>query len=242
MGASSLYQLSYEGRSVNLRNPQVCLYQRGPDRCTKIPAGGPWKEWNQFRTFVGPDPRAVETRLYLFGPRDLDGKEQAVVEYRGVGLTPVAAPVDVVLVRQTPTAPPASVAYDQLSPAAFSVTTEGATPVDPDGVGTFVALNETAAPGWTAQRAEGIDSKGKLTLQGWMGGWPATSPEGSALLAYGPDKYAQWALKLLPLALIAAIGWIIVRRPVRAWVGRQWRRTRLSRMRVLGGRRTEVRP
>ncbi len=87
MGASSLYELSYEGRSVNLRNPQVCLYQRGPDRCSKIPAGGPWKEWNQYRTFVGPDPRAVETRLYLFGPRDLDGREQAVVEYRDVGLT-----------------------------------------------------------------------------------------------------------------------------------------------------------
>ena len=242
MGASSLYELAYEGRSVNLRNPQVCLYQRGPDRCSKIPAGGPWKEWNRFRTFVGPDPRAVETRLYLFGPRDLDGKEQAVVEYRDVALTPVAAPVDVVMVRQTATAPPASVDYEQISPAAFAVTTQGATPVGADGIGTFVALNETAAPGWTAQRAEGIDSAGKLTLQGWMGGWPTTSAEGSALLAYGPDKYAQWALKLFPVVMIAAIGWIVVRRPVRAWVGARWRRTRMSRMRVLGGRPTEVRP
>ena len=179
-----------------------------------------------------PNPRAVETRLYLFGSRDLDGREQAVVEYRDVPLTPVASPVDVVLVRQADTAPPATVTYDRLSPAALRGDDRAARLRSTrTSVGTFVALNETSAPGWTAQRAEGIDSTGKLTLQGWMNGWPATSPEGSALLAYGPDKYAQWALKLLPVALIAAIGWIIVRRPVRAWVGRQWRRTRMSQWR-----------
>jgi arabinofuranan 3-O-arabinosyltransferase len=225
MGASSLYELSYDGRSVALRNPSVCLYQRGPDRCTRIPAGGPWKEWTPYRTFVGPDPRAVETRLYLFGARDLDGAKKAVVEYRKVRLRPVAAPVDVVLVRQTPTATAASVTYDRKSASAYAVTTSGATaPVD--GVGTYVALSETSAPGWTAQRAEGIDSTGKLPLQGWMNGWPATASAGSALLAYGPDRYAQIALKVSPLVFIVAIGWIIVRRPVRAWVGVRWRRLR----------------
>ncbi len=225
MGASSLYELSYEGRSVNLRNPSVCLYQRGPDRCSKIPAGGPWKDWNPYRTFVGPDPRAVETRLYLFGSRDLDGKQKAIVEYRSVKLRPVASPVDVVLVRQVETAPPASVEYDRRNPATYAVTTSQATPVH-GNLGTFVALSESAAPGWTAQKADGIDSPGKLTLQGWMNGWPATAEAGSATLAYGPDRYAQIAWKVFPLALAAAFGWIIVRRPVRAWVKARWRRLR----------------
>ncbi len=107
MGASSMYELSFEGRSVSLRNPSICLYQRGPDRCSKTPAGGPWKDWSPYRAFVGPDPNAVETRLYLFGPRDLDGKAKATVEYRSVKLRPVAAPVDLVLVRDGETAPPA---------------------------------------------------------------------------------------------------------------------------------------
>ena len=200
MGASSLYELSYEGQSVALRNPQVCLYQRGPDRCSKIPAGGPWKGWSAYRTFVGPDPRAVETRLYLFGPRDLDGATQAVVEYRDVALRPVASPVDVVLVRQTATAAPATIDYDRTSAASFDVTMGDATPVDADGVGTLLALDESSAPGWTAQRAVGIDTAGKLPLQGWMNGWPATASEGSARLAYGPDRYAQLALSALPRA------------------------------------------
>ncbi len=231
MGASSLYELSYEGQSVALRNPQVCLYQRGPDRCSKIPAGGPWKGWSAYRTFVGPDPRAVETRLYLFGPRDLDGATQAVVEYRDVALRPVASPVDVVLVRQTATAAPATVDYDRTSAASFDVTMGDATPVDADGVGTYVALDESSAPGWTAQRAVGIDTAGKLPLQGWMNGWPATASEGSARLAYGPDRYAQLALKVFPLVLLAAVAWIVVRRPVRAWIGARWRRTRWGRRR-----------
>ena len=233
MGASSLYQLTYEGRSVNLRNPTVCLYQRGPDRCTKIPSGGPWKGWTRYRTFVGPDPNAVETRLYLFGPRDLDAKQEAVVEYRDVALRPVASPVDVVLVRQVDAAPPAELAWQRKSPANFSVETAGATPVDADLIGTYVALNETFAPGWAAQGATGIDAKGKLALQGWMNAWPATADEGAATLAYGPDRLAQLVLKVFPVALLAAIGWIVVRRPVRAWVGRRWARlrTRLRRRR-----------
>jgi arabinofuranan 3-O-arabinosyltransferase len=222
MGASSLYELTYEGQSVKLRNPSVCLYQRGPDRCTKIPAGGPWKGWTTYRTFVGPDPAAVETRLYLFGARDLDGKDQAVVEYRDVALRPVAAPVDVVLVRQVDLAPPATVDWQRKTAANFAVQVTGATPVDADGTGTYLALNETYAPGWTTQKASGIDTKGHLALQGWMNGWPVTAAQAEATLTYGPDRYAQLALKLLPIALFAAIGWIIVRRPVRAWVGRRW--------------------
>ncbi len=143
-----------------------------------------------------------------------------------MALRPVAAPVDVVLVRQKETATSAGIDYERNSPASFAVTVSGATPVTEDGVGTYVALNETSAPGWTAQRAEGIDSAGKVALQGWMNAWPTTSSEGSALLAYGPDKYAQWVLKLFPLALLAALTWIVVRRPVRGWLGRRWQRMR----------------
>jgi arabinofuranan 3-O-arabinosyltransferase len=228
MGASSLYELSYDGRSVNLRNPSVCLYQRGPDACTKIPAGGPWKDWYSYRTFVGPDPAAIETRLYLLGSRDLEGKQQSVVEYRGVKLRPVASPVDVVLVRQVPTAPSAQVDYSRSSASSYGLTVTGATPAhavtDSAVTATFVALNETYAPGWTAQAAQGVDGKGHLALQGWMNAWPVTDAAASARLAYGPDRYAQIALKMFPVVLALAIGWLIVRRPVRAWTSAQYRR------------------
>ena len=231
MGASSLYELSFEGQSVNLRNPTVCLYQRGPDRCTKTPSGGPWKGWTRYRTFVGPDPDAVETRLYLFGPRDLDGKQKATVDYRRVALRPVASPVDVVLVRQASAAPAATVDWTRKTAANFGVAVTNATPATPDGHGTYLALNDTYAPGWQAQSSTGIDTKGHLALQGWMNGWPVTAAEADAVLAYGPDRYAQIALKLLPVTLLAAIGWIIIRRPVRAWVGRRWQQRRWPRLR-----------
>ena len=236
MGASSLYELSYEGQSVKLRNPSICLYQRGPDACTRIPAGGPWKGWTGFRTFVGPDPAAIETRLYLLGSRDLDGKQQAIVQYRKVRLSPVAIPADVVLVRQVATAPPATVAYQRATAASYAAQVSQATPstaVTTAAVtGTFLALSETYAPGWAAQNAQGIDTKGHLALQGWMNAWPVTAADASTKLFYGPDKFAQLALKVSPVVAFLAIGWIIIRRPVRAWIGRRWRRFRGSGRRM----------
>ena len=98
-GASSLYELSYEARSVALRDPKVCLYLRGPDRCATLPSGGPWDDWTEYSALVTPDPTAVETRLYLYGLRDLDGQSSSRVEYRSVRLRPVASPVDVLMVR-----------------------------------------------------------------------------------------------------------------------------------------------
>jgi arabinofuranan 3-O-arabinosyltransferase len=228
MGASSLYELSYEGQSVKLRNPSICLYQRGPDACTRIPAGGPWKGWSTYRTFVGPDPSAIETRLYLLGSRDLDGKQQAVVEYRNVRLRPVAVPVDVVLVRQVNAAPEATVDYQRASAASYSTQVSKATPAsaitDTAVTGTFLALSETYAPGWAAQQPEGVDAKGHVAIQGWMNAWPVTAADASAKLFYGPDRFAQLAFKLLPIVGFLAIAWIIVRRPVRAWFGRRYRR------------------
>ena len=235
MGSASLYELTYEGQSVRLRNPSICLYQRGPDACSRIPAGGPWKGWSGYRTFVGPDPSAIETRLYLLGSRDLDGKQQAVVEYRNVRLRPVAAPIDVVLVRQVATAPPAVVTYKRGSAASYSTQVEGATPATPVAAaavtGTYLALSETYAPGWAAQAAQGVNAKGHVAIQGWMNAWPVTAPQASATLFYGPDRFAQLAFKLLPVVGFLAIGWIVVRRPVRAWCGRKYRRLKDRRRR-----------
>ncbi len=72
-----------------------------------------------------------------------------------------------------------------------------------------------------------------------MNAWPVTEPDGEATLAYAPDRYAQLALKLLPIAAALAIGWIIVRRPVRAWFGRRWRRIRDAVARRRRGRRND---
>lgn len=226
MGASSLYELSYEGRSVALRNPSVCLYQRGPDRCTKTPAGGPWRDWTPYRTFVGPDPRAVETRLYLFGSRDLAGLGRSVVEYRDVALRPVASPVDVVLTRHAPIAATATVDGTRISATRYRATFSGATPVDARGQGTYVALTEGFAPGWAAQASTGVDSTAHTRLQGWVNAWPVTAGDGKTDMVYRPDRMAQFALLLLPAGLLAAFAWLAVRRPVRRGVSRGWSATR----------------
>jgi arabinofuranan 3-O-arabinosyltransferase len=225
MGSSSLYELSYEARSVNLRNPQVCLYLRGPDQCAKIPTGGPWDEWTRYSTFVSADPRAVETRLYLYGLRDLKGKEKAVVEYRDVQLRPVAAPVDVVMVREPGPTDPPPVDADVRTASSIGVTAQATTPGT-----TTVALAEAYAPGWTAGKDSGLDQSTHRTLQGWMNAWTTTATSVDGTLNYGPDRYAQLAQKLFAVTALLAVIWLLIRRPVRRWVGSTWQRVR-SRLR-----------
>ena len=234
MGNSSAYELSFEARSVNLRDPQVCLYQRGPDRCTTIPRGGPWKDWTRYSVRVTPDPTSVETRLYLYGLRDLNGRQQAVVEYRDIALRPVAASVDVVLVRQAPSAAPATVTWSKTTPARFSASVEGATPLAEGGTGTVLALNESYAPGWRAESATGLSTAARPKVQGWMNGWAAASTTASASLAYGPDRIAKLALLLLPVSLLCAVVWLMTRRRVRASAGRRVRSIRSRVRRRLG--------
>jgi arabinofuranan 3-O-arabinosyltransferase len=224
MGNSSLYELSFEARSVNLRDPRVCLYQRGPDRCSTIPTGGPWKTWNAYRVLVPPDPTSVETRLYLYGLRDISGTQQAVVEYRNIALRPLASAVDVTLVRQQASAPPATTTWKLKTPTTFTAALTGATPMQADGTGTVLSMFESSAPGWRPEGATGLAANTHPKVQGWMNGWVASASTVSATLYYTPDKIAQIALKILPVALLSAILWMMVRRPVRAAVTRGRRR------------------
>lgn len=214
MGGASLYELSLEATSKALRDPKFCVYLRGPDACAKIPAGGPWKGWTRYETLIEPDPSAVETRLYLYGRRDLDTQQVARVGFRDVKVRPVAAPMDVVLVREPSDASGAlardrvdAVAYERMNPATFDTSA----PEAQEGV---LALAETYAPGW--RRVGG--NEGHLAVQGWMNAWPLPGPS-EAVLTYAPAHRARLALAVLPAAVLLAalsIGWSVRRTRRRA--------------------------
>ncbi len=187
-GASALYELSYAARSVTLRDPKVCLYGRGPDRCATLPVGGPWKEWTRYGALVSPDPSAVETRVYLYGLRDLLGQESSRVDYRAVLLRPVASSSTVVLVRDTPRLPATGVTWDQVDPAHVRVSVPAVRSRTRAGAGAVVALAETTAPGWT------LPGGGEhVAVQGWMNAWRLTGPV-SGQMAYAPADTARLAL------------------------------------------------
>ncbi|UQU62417.1 hypothetical protein COUCH_25705 [Couchioplanes caeruleus] len=219
VGAASLYELSMQARSVAVRNPKFCLYLRGPDLCRTLPAVALWQGWTSYEALIPPDPNAVETRLYLYGLRDLKEKQQSEVEYRGVRLRPVASPSSVVLVRQQEAAATSTVDWQRHNPTQFSgtVTSAGRT---------TVALAENAAPGWMLT---GVDGARKVTLQGWMSGWALPSG-GTVTLRYAPAKVARYALYVLPLAVAGAVAFMyLVRLPAGrpgAWTMRHRRRWR----------------
>lgn len=220
-GAASLYELSYEARRVALRDPKVCLYRRGPDTCQTLPPGGPWDEWTPYGVLVRPDPAAVETRVYLYGMRSLDGVGQAKVDYRQVRLRPVASPSTVVLVREQDVAgKPAPVTWDRSDPAHYTVRPGHG------GPGSVVALAETQASGWS------LGSQGEhLAVQGWMNAWRVTSPSQSGTARYLPAETSRTMLLLTGPAVLAAVLALVTarwRRGVRERVvcaGRsRWRR------------------
>ena len=202
-GAASLYELSLRARRVTSRDPKFCLYGRGPDRCRPLPAVGIWDGWTPYEALLTPDPDAVETRLYLYGRRDLKEEQQSRVEYRQVRLRPVASPTTVVLVREGVPAPAAPVDWRRVNPARYTadVTSDG--PV-------VLGLAEGAAPGWTVQGAAARGAT-QVTLQGWMNGWrlPAGGP---VTVAYAPARYARAALFLAPVGVAAAAGWMLAGR------------------------------
>ncbi|MEV4706339.1 hypothetical protein [Actinoplanes sp. NPDC049316] len=223
MGAASLYEYSMEARSVALRNPKFCLYLRGPDLCRTLPGVAVWKGWTSYETFVAPDPNAVETRVYLYGLRDLNGMQQSQVEYRGVRLRPVN-PSTVVLVRQEAPTGTSSVDFYQDNPTQFAGTVTASGP-------TAVALAENAAPGWLLTGAPGAR---KQTLQGWMGGW--LLPEGGTVtVRYTPARIPRLAMYLLPVAVAASLLFMyVVRLPEGrpgVWTMRHRRRPRRWRRR-----------
>jgi arabinofuranan 3-O-arabinosyltransferase len=194
VGAASLYELSMQARSVALRNPKFCLYLRGPDLCRTLPTVAAYRGWTSYEVLVPPDPDAVETKLFLYGLRDLREQQQSQVEYRGVRLRPVASPSAVVLVRQQEPVSSSAVDWTRQNPAHFfgSVTTAGPT---------AVALAETAAPGWTLT---GVPGARKVRLQGWMNGWLLPSG-GPFEVRYGPARAARYALWLLPVMVVASV-------------------------------------
>ncbi|BFU44728.1 hypothetical protein [Krasilnikovia sp. MM14-A1004] len=194
MGASSLYELSMQARSVALRNPKFCLYLRGPDLCRTLPAVALYQGWTPYEALIPPDPTAVETRLYLYGLRDPKGQQQSQVEYRGVRLRPVASPSSIVLVRNAAPRATSSVDYARTNPAQFTGTVTASGP-------TAVALAENAAPGWVLT---GVEGARKVTLQGWMNGW--LLPEGGTVtMRYTPARIGRYALYLLPIGVVASV-------------------------------------
>jgi arabinofuranan 3-O-arabinosyltransferase len=198
MGQSSLYRFSLEARKLNKRDPKFCLYLRGPDRCQRLPVVSRWQDWTPFATLVGPDAKAVETRVYLYGLRDLEGTQQSRVEYRAIRLNPVASPNTVVLVRQPNGGTP-----DVMDERSIPVDSERINPARTDiqvGSGAaLVALTETSAPGWK------LTGFGKSSpAQGWMAAWEVAGQPVDGAARYLPSGMSRRALYLLPIAIVAA--------------------------------------
>ena len=219
VGAASLYELSMQARSVAVRNPKFCLYLRGPDLCRTLPTVAAYRGWTRYEALIPPDPEAVETRLYLYGMRDLQEKQQSQVEYRGVRLRPVASPSSIVLARRTATTRSSMVDWQRRNPAMFTGTVVA-------GGRTAVGLSETAAPGW---QLGGVDGARPVTLQGWMNGWLLPSG-GDVTVRYTPARMARYAYYLLPLAIAGSLLFMLLTRvpPGRPgdWVPRHRRRGR----------------
>jgi arabinofuranan 3-O-arabinosyltransferase len=210
-GDSALYELSFEARSVDVRDPKVCLFGRGPDRCQRL-APVVWdEEWQEYSVLVAPDPTAVETRLYLYGLRDLDEQRQSQVEYRAVRLRPVASTSAVVLVRETTTEPSPEMDWRRADPTRY--------PVEVGAGRTVLALRETTAPGWSFQGGAGST---KTAVQGWANAWLIDSAEPiEGALVYSPARFSRWALLSLPVALVAMVAAMVL--------GAWWRRRRAAR-------------
>lgn len=202
MGASSLYQLTMEARSVKLRNPKICLFLKGPDLCRKLPVAGPWDGWTPYEVIVPPDPAAVETRLYLYGLRDLEGEEQSRVEYRDVKLRPVAAPVSVVLVREPPGGRAELAAPRQYQPEWNRQNPANFTVESAQGPG-ILGLTETFAPGWSFKPAK----DDHIAVEGWMNGWLIGADGAAGTIVYQPSMLSRKGLYLFPVAIVLALIW-----------------------------------
>jgi arabinofuranan 3-O-arabinosyltransferase len=223
-GGASLYELSMEARSVALRNPKFCLYLRGPDLCRKLPTVAVYQGWTPYEALIPPDANTVEARLYLYGLRDLEGRQQSQVEYRGVRMRPVASTSAVVLVRQQPSTATSVADWERENPAHFSGTVTASGPA-------VLAMAESAAPGWTLT---GVPGAKKVTLQGWMSGWQLPAG-GDFAIRYGPARIARYAFYLLPVTVVlSGLFMYAVRLPAGrpgTWTVRHRRRNRRWRWR-----------
>lgn len=205
-GASSLYTLQYDYRSINLRKARVCLFQRGPDACAPLPANGAETTWTTYSTPVRPTLPAVETRLYLYGSRDLEERDQAVVQYRRVRVTPVATPSAVVVTRDVTVPEPPVVTTTKQSPTRYGVTVEQL------DEGTVVGLAETWAPGWIVEGLPAGAEAEHVRLDGWANGWritglPADAGPVAFTIRYRPARVARAALLISLATVPAAAAW-----------------------------------
>jgi arabinofuranan 3-O-arabinosyltransferase len=217
MGQSSLYKLSVDSRSINNRNPKFCLYLRGPDACEKIPTAGPWikGEWSPYSTLIGPNRKAVETRVYVYGLRDFEGQEQSFVEYKNIRLTPVASPSSVVLVRQTYGGVP-DVMDGRTVEAQYKRVNPIRTKVEVGAGAALVGFTETGAKGWSL-----TGHGGATPAQGWMASWKVEGQPVEGTIQYLPAGLGRKALYLLPPALLMSFLALLF--------GAWWRRRRARR-------------
>ncbi len=217
MGQSSLYRFSLEARKLDSRDPKFCLYLRGPDRCQRLPVAGPWDDWTPYATLVGPSDQAVETRVYLYGLRTLEGTEQSRVEYRSIRLNPVASPSSVVLVRQPYGGTP-DLMDDRTIQAQSKEVNPTRTDVEVGPGAALVALTQTNAPGWN------LTGFGKSSAaQGWMASWKVEGQPVDGAARYLPASKSRQALYLLPVAIVSAFAAMAM--------GVWWRRRKAARSR-----------
>jgi arabinofuranan 3-O-arabinosyltransferase len=211
-GGAGLYRLEYGYRSVALRKPRVAVYHRGPNVSEPLPANGSETEWSTYRADLQPTLDDVETRLYLYAPRDLAGQQQAVVQYRQVSITPMASSSSVTLLRvQPPTTEPATVAvWKRTTPGSFTAT------LLPGSAGSSgdpfaVAVAETFAPGWVLAPLPAGTTVTKVRLNGWQNGWLIETTSTAAVdvkASYAPAFLARTAMKLSALSFLALPLWL----------------------------------
>jgi arabinofuranan 3-O-arabinosyltransferase len=232
-GGAGLYHLEYGYRSVALRKPRVAVYHRGPNVAEPLPANGSQTEWTTYHADLRPTLASVETRMYLYAPRDLTGQAQSVVQYRDVAITPVASSSTVTLLRDQPVvASPRLADWVRTTPGSFRASVVG------DGA---VSVTETNAPGWAMSNLPDGVTATKVRLNGWQSGWVLSGNDAGAVdlkMKYTPIFIARTAIKISLLSMALLPLWLLVapyvrrrhdRRRQRRWERRARRgRTRFA--------------
>jgi arabinofuranan 3-O-arabinosyltransferase len=226
-GGTSLYEVSFDHRSLELRKPRVCWYLRGPDVCEPMSQPGSDREWTGFRRDVRVRIPTVEARLYLYGMRDLAGERQSVVQYRRVQVRPPAIPSTIVLVRAPEPMTESPVDWSRTTPASFRISAPEAP------ARTTVGITETFAPGWSLLGLPDGATATKVAGNGWQSAWIIEGLDGrplDAVAVYTPAFTARKALLLSVLALPAAVSWLAFGSRVRTAVGQRVRRAVAQRV------------
>ena len=160
---------------------------------------------------VNPGAKAVETRVYLYGLRDLDGQEQARVEYRSIRLNRWPLPARSCWSANLKARPPTSW---QAGPSARESTPHQSGPHRDVRVeaGAAGRLDPRPTRGWN------LTGFGKSSAtQCWMASWVVDGQAVDGSARYLPIE-EPLGLYLLPIAVVAAF--------LAIWAGTLWRRRR----------------